>query len=78
MRIIPGQTLVNTMPGEASALYARNVLALTKLLVAEGAIRIDLEDEVVAGTVMTHAGRVVHTRVAPLLESIAETKEGDA
>ena len=78
VRIIPGQTLVNTMPGEASALYARNVLALTKLLVAEGAIRIDLEDEVVAGTVMTHEGRVVHPRVAPLLESVAETKGGDA
>ena len=78
VRIIPGQTLVNSMPGEASALYARNVLALTKLLVAEGTIRIDLEDEVVAGTVMTHEGRVVHPRVAPLLEPIAETEGGDA
>ena len=78
VRIIPGQTLVNTMPGEASALYARNVLALTKLLVAEGAIRIDLADVVVAGPVMTHVGRVVHPRVAPVLESVAETKEGDA
>ena len=78
VRIIPGQTLVNTMPGEASALYARNVLALTKLVVSEGAIRIALEAEVVAGTVMTHEGRVVHPRVAPLLESIAETKGGDA
>jgi H+-translocating NAD(P) transhydrogenase subunit alpha len=78
VRIIPGQTLVNGMPGEASALYARNVLALTKLLVSEGAIRIDLEDEVVAGTVMTHEGRVVHPRVAPLLDSAAETKGGDA
>ena len=78
VRIIPGQTLVNSMPGEASALYARNVLALTKLLVAEGTIRIDLEDEVVAGTVMTHEGRVVHPRVAPLLEPVAETEGGDA
>jgi NAD(P) transhydrogenase subunit alpha len=69
VRIIPGQGLVNTMPGEASALYARNVLALTRLLVHEGAVRIDLEDEVVGGTVMTHDGRVVHPRVAPLLES---------
>lgn len=77
VRIIPGQTLVNTMPGEASALYARNVLALTKLLVTEGALRIDLEDEVVAGTVMTHEGRVVHPRVALLLDPVAETKGGD-
>lgn len=68
VRIIPGQGLVNTMPGEASALYARNVAALVKLLVHEGSLRIDLEDEVVGGTVMTHEGRVVHPRVAPLLE----------
>ena len=78
VRIIPGQTLVNSMPGEASALYARNVLALTKLLVQEGAVRIDLEDEVVAGTVMTHEGRVIHPRVTPLLETMVETKGGDA
>jgi NAD(P) transhydrogenase subunit alpha len=78
VRIIPGQGLAVSMPGEASALYARNVLALTKLLVTDGAVRIDLEDEVVAGTVMTHEGRVVHPRVAPLLESTVETKGGDA
>jgi len=69
VRILPGQVLINTMPGEASALYARNVAALAKLLITDGALHIDLEDEVVGGTVMTHAGQVVHPRVAPLLET---------
>jgi NAD(P) transhydrogenase subunit alpha len=69
VRIIPGQVLVNTMPGEASALYARNVVALVKLIIKEGAVHIDLEDEVVSGTLMTHEGRVVHPRVASLVES---------
>jgi len=69
VRIVPGQVLINTMPGEASALYARNVTALAKLLLAEGALRIDLEDEVIGGTVMTHEGRVVHPRVTALLET---------
>jgi H+-translocating NAD(P) transhydrogenase subunit alpha len=69
VRIIPGQVLINTMPGEASALYARNVVALVKLIVKDGALHIDLEDEVVSGTLMTHEGRVVHPRVAPLVES---------
>ena len=72
VRIIPGHTLVNTMPGEASALYARNVLALTRLLVTDGAVHVDLEDEVVGGTVMTHGGAVVHPRVTPLLERSGE------
>lgn len=72
VRIIPGNTLVNTMPGEASALYARNVLALTRLLVTDGSVHVDLEDEVVGGTVMTHGGAVVHPRVTPLLERPGE------
>jgi NAD(P) transhydrogenase subunit alpha len=88
VRIIPGQLLINSMPGEASALYARNVLALAKLLISDGELHIDLEDEVVGGTVMTYDGRVVHPRVAPLLEAdsgsdtpsatSAESKGGDA
>jgi len=69
VRILPGQVLINTMPSEASALYARNVAALAKLLITDGALHIDLEDEVVGGTVMTHEGQVVHPRVAPLLET---------
>ena len=72
VRIIPGQALVNTMPGEASALYARNVLALTELLITDGSVRVDMEDEVIGGTVMTHGGAVVHPRVVPLLEPTRE------
>ena len=78
VRIVPGQVLINTMPGEASALYARNVAALSKLLITDGALRIDLDDEVVKGTVMTHEGHVVHPRVVPLLESAAPSAGGDA
>jgi len=69
VRIIPGQGLANSMAGESSALYARNVAALVKLLVKDGAVAVDLEDEVIAGTLMTHEGTVVHPRVAPLLAS---------
>jgi len=69
VRIIPGQGLANSMPGEASALYARNVAAIVKLLVKDGVVGIDLEDEVVAGTLMTHEGKVVHERVASVLET---------
>ena len=69
VRIVPGHGLVNSMPSEASALYARNVFALLKLLVDDGAVRLDLDDEVVSGALMVHEGSVVHPRVATLLES---------
>jgi H+-translocating NAD(P) transhydrogenase subunit alpha len=67
VRIVPGQGLASSMPAEASALYARNVAAIVKLLVKDGAVHIDLEDEVVAGTLMTHEGKVVNERVASVL-----------
>ena len=69
VRIVPGHGLVNSMPAEASALYARNVVALLKLLIVEGSVRLDLEDEVVAGALMIHDGSVVHPRIVPLLET---------
>jgi len=67
VRIIPGQGLATSMPGEASALYARNLLALVRLLVKDGAVVIDESDEVVRGTLMTHRGQVVNERVAGLV-----------
>ena len=68
VRIVPGHDLPNTMPGEASALYARNVAAFVGLLVRDGRVIVDLDDEVVAGSLLTHEGRVVHGPTAGLLE----------
>jgi H+-translocating NAD(P) transhydrogenase subunit alpha len=67
VRVLPGHDLASQMPGEASALYARNVLAFCGLLVTEGEVRLDLDDDVVAGALLTHAGEVVHDRTAELL-----------
>lgn len=69
VRIVPGQGLAASMPGESSALYARNVQALAALLVADGRLVIDADDEVVGGALMVRDGAVVHPRVAPLLET---------
>jgi len=41
--------LPSTMPYHASQLYSRNVTALLQLLVQDGELRLDWEDEVVAG-----------------------------
>ena len=44
---------------DASALYARNVLDFLKLIVnKDGALHIDLEDDIVAACLVTHAGEV--------------------
>jgi len=45
--------LPSTMPYHASQLYSRNVTALVQLLVADGELQLDWEDEVVAGACVT-------------------------
>jgi H+-translocating NAD(P) transhydrogenase subunit alpha len=65
--IVPGHEFPSQMPGEASAMYARNIQALCALLVDDGTLLLDLEDEVIAGSLLTHAGEVVHERTAELL-----------
>ncbi len=48
--------LPSQMAPAASALFAKNMLALASLLVKEGRINIDLEDEILEGCVLTHEG----------------------
>jgi NAD(P) transhydrogenase subunit alpha len=68
VRIIPGHDFASAMPAEASALYGRNIASFCELLVdADGALALDVDDEVVAGAMLTHGGAVVPPRIAELL-----------
>ncbi len=51
----------------ASEMYARNLVNLLDLMIEEDTLNIDLEDEVIAGTMLTHQGKVVHTPTAQML-----------
>jgi NAD(P) transhydrogenase subunit alpha len=62
---LPSQT-----PLDASTLYARNVWALVKDLLTDGALELDLEDEIVAGSLLTHAGEVRHAPTAEKLQEV--------
>jgi NAD(P) transhydrogenase subunit alpha len=48
------------MPDHASSLYARNVQSLLELMVKEGELTLDFEDEVIAGACITRDGKIVH------------------
>jgi H+-translocating NAD(P) transhydrogenase subunit alpha len=52
--------LPSTMPDHASALYARNVQALLGAMVEEGELKLDYDDEVIAGACITRDGEIVH------------------
>ncbi len=48
----------STVGNHASELYAKNLLNFLELLIQEGEIRIDLEDEIIDGSLVTHDGQV--------------------
>jgi NAD(P) transhydrogenase subunit alpha len=56
------------MAQDSSTLYARNVEALISLLLKDGALHVDLEDEVIAGSLLTHDGKIVNERAAALVQ----------
>lgn len=56
----------SSIPRHASQMYSNNITNLLKLLIKEGKLVLDLSDEVIAGTLVTHQGRVVHPMVRKL------------
>jgi NAD(P) transhydrogenase subunit alpha len=61
--IIGEFNLAATVPYHASALYARNVSAFLQHLVKDGKLQLDLNDEIIRETLVTHEGEVVNARV---------------
>ncbi|HSL81972.1 MAG TPA: Re/Si-specific NAD(P)(+) transhydrogenase subunit alpha, partial [Thermoanaerobaculia bacterium] len=73
--ILAPSNLAATLAEDASTLYARNVLALLQLVLRKDgdgptAIALDLEDEVVAGSLLTHGGRIAHEPTAQALQEV--------
>ncbi|MDQ6887929.1 MAG: Re/Si-specific NAD(P)(+) transhydrogenase subunit alpha [Gemmatimonadota bacterium] len=57
--VVLGPTnLASNLPVHASQMFGRNVLALLQHLMKDGAIAIDLADEITAAMAVTHAGRL--------------------
>jgi len=76
--IIAPDNLPATMPAGASAFYGRNISALLLHLVKDGTLALDTSDEITAGTLITHEGRVVHEATAKLLASTDTTPPAPA
>ena len=84
----PGETVMHNgvtilgpanLPSEvachASQMFAKNITTFLMQLVDDGKLKIDREDEVVAGTLVTLGGRVVHERVCDALGIETPTAE---
>jgi H+-translocating NAD(P) transhydrogenase subunit alpha len=62
--IMSPTNLPATVPVHASQLYSRNVTAFLNLLIKDGELHIDLSDDVVGPSCVTHEGQWVNQRVA--------------
>ena len=60
VKILSPTNLPGEMPDHASQLYARNVSALLELMVKDGDLELNFEDEVIAGACITREGEIVH------------------
>jgi H+-translocating NAD(P) transhydrogenase subunit alpha len=56
--VIGAVDLASEVPASASALYARNVTNLLKLLVRDGELKPDFDDDIVAATCVTEGGEM--------------------
>ena len=65
-----GANVPSQMPGPASKLYAQNIVNLVTLMTRDGAFDPDFEDEIVAGSCVTHGGQVRHEPTRALLEGV--------
>jgi NAD(P) transhydrogenase subunit alpha len=68
--IIAPTNLPATVPVHASQLYSRNVTAFLGLLIKDGELNIDMNDDVVGPSCVTHAGQIVNEKVATLRSSL--------
>ena len=63
VKIVGYTNLPGRIAADASALYARNLAAFLGLMVKDGVLTVDLEDEIPKAAVVTHGGAVVHEGV---------------
>ncbi|HEY8473017.1 MAG TPA: Re/Si-specific NAD(P)(+) transhydrogenase subunit alpha [Natronosporangium sp.] len=68
VRVWGARNAPSALPGQASQLYATNVVNLVRLMLSDGRIAPDLSDEVLAGACLVHAGEIRHEPTRRLIE----------
>ena len=61
--IIGAINLASSVPYHASQMYARNLATFLVYIVKEGKLQLNLQDEIIRETMVTHAGEIVNARV---------------
>jgi NAD(P) transhydrogenase subunit alpha len=68
--LIDGSTNIpSTMPIHASQVYAKNITSFVVHLCPEGELKLNLEDEIIAGALFTHNGEIVDERTKAAVQN---------
>jgi len=65
--VIAPTNLAATVPVHASQLYSRNITAFLTPMIKDGQLQIDMNDDVVGPSCVTHNGEIVNKRVSDML-----------
>jgi NAD(P) transhydrogenase subunit alpha len=75
--IIGAINLATSVPYHASQMYARNLTTFLLYMVKEGKLQLNLQDEIIRETMITHGGEVVNARVRDFFKMPALTPAGE-
>ena len=62
---IPG-----TMPVHASELYAKNITSFLNYMIKDGALNLDMEDEIISGAMFANRGKITNKQTSTALEEL--------
>ena len=76
--IIGATDLTSRMCAHASQMYSRNMEKLLLYVAKDGVWKLDFNDEIVAGSVVTHAGEIVHPKLRASAGAAVEVRAAGA
>ena len=65
--IMGPENVASTIPYHASQMYSKNLTAFLKNMMDDGELQLDLEDQIIRDSLITHKGEVVNPQVRELL-----------
>jgi len=74
VKILAPLDLPSSISYHTSEMFSRNVTALLGEMLNKGELNIDPDDEVVAGTMLTHEGKIMNQHVIDLLDREEDEK----
>jgi NAD(P) transhydrogenase subunit alpha len=74
--ILGPSNIPSSIPYHASQMYSKNISTFVLHMIKEGKFTLDLEDEIVKGTLVTNEGAIVHERIREISDLSKKSPDG--